>query len=70
MRGTFADIYIDDVTSGLYDLRIIGSSLDGTGPLMYLVNGSIKGVDGYVKFLIDQIRATLKSATLRPAEQK
>jgi hypothetical protein len=46
MRSTFADLYIDDVTSGLYDLRIIGSSLDGTGPLMYLVNGSIKGVDG------------------------
>jgi hypothetical protein len=30
-RTTFADLYIDDVTSGLYDLRIIGSSLDGTG---------------------------------------
>ncbi|MBD0299026.1 MAG: hypothetical protein ICV82_01820, partial [Nitrososphaera sp.] len=58
MRSTFADLYIDDVTSGLYDLRIIGSSLDGTGPLMYLVNGSIKSVDGYVKFLVDQIRAT------------
>ena len=29
---------------------------------MYLVNGSIKGIDGYVKFLIDQIRATLKKA--------
>lgn len=70
MRGTFADIYIDDVTSGLYDLRIIGSSLDGTGPLMYLVNGSIKGVDGYVKFLIDQIRATLKKRDLKASRTK
>jgi hypothetical protein len=58
-QGSFADLYVDDVTSGLYDLRIIGSSLDGAGPLMYLVNGSIKGIEGYSKFLIDQIRSTL-----------
>ncbi|MFL6523656.1 MAG: hypothetical protein ACJ71B_09280 [Nitrososphaera sp.] len=70
MRDTFADLYIDDVTSGLYDLRIIASSLDGTGPLMYLVNGSIKGVDGYVKFLIDQIRATLKKRDLKASRTK
>jgi hypothetical protein len=70
MRSTFADLFIDDVTSGLYDLRIIGSSLDGTGPLMYLVNGSIKGVDGYVKFLIDQIRATLKKRDLKASRTK
>jgi hypothetical protein len=70
MRSTFADLYIDDVTSGLYDLRIIGSSLDGTGPLMYLVNGSIKSVDGYVKFLIDQIRATLKKRDLKASRTK
>jgi hypothetical protein len=70
MRGTFADLYIDDVTSGLYDLRIIGSSLDGTGPLMYLVNGSIKSVEGYLKFLIDQIRATLKKRDLKASRTK
>jgi hypothetical protein len=70
MRSTFTDLYIDDVTSGLYDLRIIGSSLDGTGPLMYLVNGSIKGIDGYFKFLIDQIRATLKRRDLKASRTK
>lgn len=70
MSGTFADLYIDDVTSGLYDLRIIGSSLDGTGPLMYLVNGSIKGVEGYLKYLIDQIRATLKKRDLKASRTK
>jgi hypothetical protein len=70
MHGTFADLYIDDVTSGLYDLRIIGSSLDGTGPLMYLVNGSIKGVEGYLKFLIDQIRATLKKRDLKASRTR
>ena len=70
MRGNFADLYIDDVTGGLYDLRIIGSSLDGAGPLMYLVNGSIKGIEGYVKYLIDQIRTTLKKRDLKASRTK
>ena len=70
MRGSFADLYIDDVTSGLYDLRIIGSSLDGSGPLNYLVNGSIKGIEGYVKYLIDQIRSTLKKRDLKASRTK
>src|SRR3712207_7658393 len=37
---------------------------------MYLVNGSIKSVDGYVKFLIDQIRATLKKRDLKASRTK
>ena len=69
-QGSFTDLYVDDVTSGLYDLRIIGSSLDGAGPLMYLVNGSIKGIEGYSKYLIDQIRATLKRRDLKASRTK
>jgi hypothetical protein len=69
-RGSFTDLYVDDVTSGLYDLRIIGSSLDGAGPLMYLVNGSIKGIESYVKYLIDQIRTTLKKRDLKASRTK
>lgn len=70
MHGTFSDLYIDDVTSGLYDLRIIGSSLDGAGPLMYLVNGSIRGIEGYTKHLIDQVRGTLKKRELKASRTK
>ncbi|MCI0563436.1 MAG: hypothetical protein MN733_33595 [Nitrososphaera sp.] len=69
-KGSFTDLYVDDVTNGLYDLRIIGSSLDGVGPLMYLVNGSIKGIEGYIKYLIDQIRATLKKRDLKASRTK
>lgn len=69
-QGAYADLYLDDVTSGLYDLRITGSSLDGAGPLMYLVNGSIKGIEGYSKYLIDQIRATLKKRDLKASRTK
>lgn len=70
MHGTFSDLYIDDVTAGLYDLRMIGASLDGAGPLMYLVNGSVRGIEGYVKHLIDQVRGTLKKRDLKASRTK
>jgi hypothetical protein len=70
MHGSFSDLYVDDVTAGLYDLRIIASTLDGAGPLMYLVNGSIRGIEGYVKHLIDQVRGTLKKRDLKASRTK
>ncbi len=61
----FREIYVDDTTNGLFDLRIIASSLEGAGSLMYLVNGSIKSMEGYIKHLIDQIRDVLKKNELK-----
>jgi hypothetical protein len=70
MESTFGDLYLDDVANGLYDLRIIGSSLDGGGPLMYLVNGTIRGIEGYLKHLIDNIRNALKLYDLKASRTK
>lgn len=70
MNGAFSELYIDDMTGGLYDLRVIGMSLDGAGPLMYLVNGSIRAIEGYVKLLIDQVRSALKRNDLKASRTK
>ena len=56
----FKDLYLDDMVNGLYDLRMLGSSFESAQTLMYLVNGSIRGIHGYIKRLIDTIRITLK----------
>jgi hypothetical protein len=66
----FRELYIDDITNGLFDLRAISSSLEGAGPLMYLVNGSIKGMENYVKYLIDQIREVLKKNELKASRTR
>ncbi|HZT34462.1 MAG TPA: hypothetical protein VFA15_00970, partial [Nitrososphaera sp.] len=42
----------------------------GSGPLMYLVNGSIRVIEGYLKHLIDQVRATLKQNDLKASRTK
>ena len=68
--GLFTDIFLDDISDGLYDLRAISASLTGAGPLMYLVNGTIKATEGYVKHLIDRIRDTLKNRDLKASRTK
>jgi hypothetical protein len=54
----------------LYDLRSLGTSFEGANTLMYLINGSLKGIDGYIKRLIDEIRATLKKHDLKASRTK
>ena len=66
----FKNLYLDDMTKGLYDLKALGSSFEGANTLMYLINGSIKGIDGYIKRLIDEIRATLKKNDLKASRTK
>jgi hypothetical protein len=70
IHDTFRDLYIDDIANGLYDLRAIGSSLAGAGPLMYLVNGTIKGIESYIKHIIDEIRNILKKRDLKASRTK
>ena len=66
----FQEIFLDDMVKGLFDLKSLGSSFEGTNSLMYLINGSVKGIDGYVKRLIDEIRATLKKNDLKASRTK
>ena len=66
----FQEIFLDDMVRGLFDLKSLGSSFEGTNSLMYLINGSVKGIDGYVKRLIDETRATLKKNDLKASRTK
>ena len=70
LQNKYGELYIDEVSNGLYDLRVVASSLAGAGPLAYLVNGSIKGIEGYVKYLIDRLRLVLKKAELKASRTK
>jgi hypothetical protein len=64
------NLFLDDMIKGLYDLKALGSSFEGANTLMYLINGSIKGIDGYIKRLIDKIRSTLKKNDLKASRTK
>jgi len=68
--SVFNDLYLDDMVTGLYDLRMLGSSFESAQTLMYLINGSVRGISGYVKRLIDTIRITLKKNELKASKTK
>ncbi len=40
----FQEIFLDDMINGLLDLKSLGSSFEGANTLMYLFNGSVKGL--------------------------
>jgi|TARA_B110000438_G_scaffold296479_1_gene341245 hypothetical protein len=64
------EIFLDDMIDGLFDLRSLSSSFEGASSLMYLINGSMKGVDGYIKRLIDETRLILKKNELKASRTK
>jgi len=66
----FNNLYLDDMVNGLYDLRMLGSSFESAQTLMYLINGSVRGIQGYIKRLIDTIRITLKKNDLKASKTR
>ena len=66
----FKNLFLDDMLNDLYDLRSLASSFEGASTTMYLINGSLKGIDGYIKRLVDEIRLTLKKNDLKASRTK
>ena len=64
------ELFLDDLINGLFDLRSLSSSFEGASSLMYLINGSMKGIDGYIKRLIDETRLILKKNELKASRTK
>ena len=64
------ELFLDDLIDGLFDLRSLSSSFEGASSLMYLINGSMKGIDGYIKRLIDETRLILKKNELKASRTK
>ena len=65
------EIYLDTMVDNLFDLRSLNSSFyGGASSLTYLINGSLKGIEGYVKKLIDEIRLVLKRNELKASRTR
>ena len=64
------EIFLDNMIDDLFDLRSLSLSFEGANTLMYIINGSIKGIDNYIKRLIDEIRLVLKKHELKASRTK
>jgi PHD/YefM family antitoxin component YafN of YafNO toxin-antitoxin module len=64
------ELFLDNIIDNLFDLRSLSSSFEGANSLMYLINGSMKGMDGYIKRLIDETRLILKKNELKASRTR
>lgn len=63
-------VYFDEIANGLFDLRIISHFLSSSTPLGYLVNGTIKSIEGYIRSLVDETRSQLKIREIKASRTK
>ncbi len=66
----YKQIFADDLSSLLFDLRLIVESLETGDPMLYLGSGSLKSVEGYTRFLVERIRELVKSRDLKASRLK
>lgn len=64
------DLYLDDMVNGMYDLRSLKLSLEGSGAISQLVKGSSRGIDGYIKWLIEEIKYVLRDNNLKASRTR
>ncbi len=66
----YKDIYIDQVMESLFDLRFALGTLDTGDPALYLASGVFKSVEGYAKYLVDEIRQVMREKDLKASRTK
>ncbi len=70
ISDNISDLFINDISNGLFDLRVIQNSLSGGGPLVFLVNGTIRSIESYIKYLTDKLRTILKRSNLKASKTR
>ncbi|MDH2899974.1 MAG: hypothetical protein PXY39_03295 [archaeon] len=66
----YKQIFADDLSSLLFDLRLIVESVETGDPMLYLGSGSLKSIEGYSRFLVERIRELVKSRDLKASRLK
>jgi hypothetical protein len=66
----YKQIYLDDLSSTLFDLKVVVESLQSGDPLLYLGSGSVKSVDSYSRFLVERVRDLVKKKELKASRLK
>jgi len=65
-KSTKAEVpYLDDLADGLHDIKNIVSSLQSGDPLLYIASGVLRGIEGYSRYLTDELKALMKEKELK-----
>jgi hypothetical protein len=69
-QNNIQSIYFDEIVNGLFDLRILSLSLTSSSSLGYIINGTIRSIEGFVKSLVEEIRIKLKEKEIKASRTK
>ncbi|MBA3749530.1 MAG: hypothetical protein H0X03_01275 [Nitrosopumilus sp.] len=69
-QNNIQSIYFDEIVNGLFDLRILTLSLINSSALGYIINGTIRSIEGFVKNLVEEIRIQLKEREIKASRTK
>jgi len=64
------EFYLNEIMDNLFDLRILMGGYSSGDPMLYLLSGIVRSVDGYVKFLADQVKNLLKLKELKASRTR
>lgn len=62
------DSYIDDLSDGIFDLRMVSSTLETGEPSLYLASGTLRAIEGYIRYLTDEIKNLMKKRALKASK--
>ena len=69
-QNNIEPIYFDEIVNGLFDLRILSLSLTNSSALGYIINGTIRSIEGFTKSLVEEIRIQLKLREIKASRTK
>ncbi len=65
-KSTKANVpYLDELADGLHDVKNIVSSLQSGEPALYISSGVLRGIEGYTRYLTDELKAVMKEKELK-----
>jgi hypothetical protein len=65
-----SDVYIDEFAKYLYDLKAIQASEETGEAISYLSGATLKSLDNYVRYVVDETREVLKEKELKASRTK
>jgi len=65
-----SDIYVDEFAKYLYDLKAIQGSDETGESISYLAGATLKSLENYVRYIVDETREVLKEKELKASRTK
>ena len=70
ISGEYGTVFLDEMMSGMYDIRTLSDSFTNSNTMTYMINGILKSTDAYIKRLIDGTRSAVRNRDLKTSRTK